>query len=135
MSYDRLIDGYIAHAEAVAYDQSDTNFWAYEGLHALAEENPEAAWPAVLRVVDRTIDEKILNYVSADILEDLLCEHAHALIDRVETLARTDEHFRKALGNVWGWNRMPADVRARLDVLVGHAGRSQKHGHPTSGCS
>jgi hypothetical protein len=119
MGYDRLIAGYLAHAEAVAYDRPDTHFWAYLLLHRVVDKKPEKAWPWVLAVVTRTADPVILNYVASDILEDILCAHPHGLVDRVEALARTDEHFRKALADVLGSNRMPADVRARLDLAVG----------------
>jgi hypothetical protein len=78
----------------------------------------------VLAVVRRTTDPVILNYVAADILEDILCADPRGLVDRVEVLARTDPHFRKALADVWGSNRMPEDVRARLDRAV--AGRQER---------
>ena len=102
MGYERLVTGYLAHAEAVAYDRPDSHFWAYMILHRLVERRPEKAWPWVLAIVNRTVDPVILNYVAADILEDILCVHARGLVDRVEELARTDEHFRKALSDVWG---------------------------------
>jgi hypothetical protein len=40
------------------------------------------------------------------------------MIDRVESRARQDARFRKAIARVWGWTRMSKDIRARLDVLV-----------------
>jgi len=128
MSHERLVAGYLAHAEAVARDQQDQHFWAYLDLHRLAQQKPQAAWPLVVEVVKRVTDEETLGYVSADILEDLLCENGPALIDRVEAQAGADEHFRQALSSVRGWNRMPPDVRARLDVLIGRPADTDKRG-------
>jgi hypothetical protein len=119
MSYERLVEGYLAHANAVAHKRKDTHFWAYEDLHRLAEEKPDAAWPLVLAVVKGATDDQMLEYISADILEDIICDHAEALIERIEVLALADDHFKRALSNVWGWARMPVEVRTRLDVLVG----------------
>jgi hypothetical protein len=119
MSYERLVAGYLAHADAVAHDRDDTHFWAYLDLHRLAEEKPEAAWPLVLGVVEGATDDQMLGYISADILEDIICGHAEALIERIEVLALADDHFKRVLFNVGGWARMPAEVRTRLDVLVG----------------
>ena len=120
MSYERLVAGYLAHAYAVAHKHDDTHFWAYQGLHRLAELKPEAAWPLILEVVKGATDDQMLGYISADILEDIICDHAEALIERIEVLAHADEHFKKALSNVWIWGAsMPADVQTRLYVLVG----------------
>jgi hypothetical protein len=128
MGYERLIAGYLAHAQSVAHERQDSHFWAYLLLHRMADKHPERAWPLVLAVVHRTSDPVILNYVAADILEDILCADPRGLVERVETLARTDPHFRKALSDVWGRNRMPADVRARLDVAVAGTSTSSDAG-------
>jgi len=128
MGYERLIAAYLAHADAIAHDRADSHFWAYLLLQRMVERRPEKAWPLVLAVVQRAPDPAVLNYVAAGILEDILCVHAQGLVDRVERLARADEHFRRALADVWGWSRMPADVRARLDRAVGRAPRDEGAG-------
>jgi hypothetical protein len=127
MQNERLIAGYLEHAEAVAYDCDDPCHWAHQELHDLVRSDPESAWPAVVEVVARVTDNETLEYVSADILEDLVCADPRGLIDRIEVLATSDAHFRRALGAVWGWSRIPADVRARLDALTGEdrLGRSE----------
>jgi len=63
-------------------------------------------------------DEETLGYVAAGALEDLICKHADAMIDRVESRARQNARFRKAVARVWGWTRIPKEIRARLDMLV-----------------
>jgi hypothetical protein len=60
----------------------------------------------------------VLAYLAAGPLEDLLARHPHAFIDRIERLATSDAHFRRAVSGVWGWNSIPSDVRARLDTLL-----------------
>jgi hypothetical protein len=64
-------------------------------------------------------DEDILAYVAAGPLEDLLVRHPYAFIDRIESLARNDAHFRRAMSGVWGWNSIPSELRTRLDTLLG----------------
>jgi len=123
MGYERLVTAYLAHAEAVTYDRPDSHFRAYLLLQRMIDRRPEKAWPLVLAAVQRTSDPAVLNYVAAGILEDILCVHPQALVDRVEMLARTDPHFRQALANVWGWSRMPPEVRARFDRAVGRPAR------------
>ena len=65
------------------------------------------------------MDDDILAFVAAEPLENLLVHHPRAFIDRVEALARQDAHFRRALSGVWGFNSMPAEVRKRIDDLLG----------------
>lgn len=119
MGYERLIVAFLAHADAIAHDRPDSNFWAYLLLHRMIDRRPEQAWPLVVAIVQRAPDPAVLNNVAAGVLEDILCVHATELIDRVEALARTDDQFRRALADVWGWTRIPADVRARMDRAVG----------------
>jgi hypothetical protein len=123
MGYERLVAAYVAHAEAVTHDRVDSHFWAYLLLQRMIDQRPDKAWPLVLATVQRTSDPAVLNYVAASILEDILCVHARALVDHAEAMAGADPHFRKALANVWGWSRMPPDVRARLDRAVGRPAR------------
>jgi len=56
--------------------------------------------------------------VAAGTLEDLICKHPAAIIDRVESRATQDARFRKAIARAWGWTLIPKEIRARLDMLV-----------------
>src|SRR5262245_16482559 len=113
-----VLDGYLAHAEAVSHDREDLHFWAFDEMASLVSSDPETAWGVVVELVARSTDDCTLAYIAAGPLEDLLCEHAPLVIDRVEFSAANDPRFRRALVGVWGWSRMPSDVRARLDRLV-----------------
>jgi len=43
-SHDELLEGYLAHAEAVARQRKDTNFWAVNELADLMRDDPDGAW-------------------------------------------------------------------------------------------
>jgi hypothetical protein len=118
MPYDRLIAGFLAHADAVIHNYQDANFWAYRSLEELIIQDPEGAWTIITRIIHNVHDVETLDYVAASVLEDLICQHPYILIERIEALARADAHFKKALSNVWGWSVLPADIKARLDALV-----------------
>jgi hypothetical protein len=117
-----IISGYLAHAKTTTRDGTDAeNFDANEELDDLVTDEPERAWPLSCEVIRRISpqDEDILAYVAAGPLEDLLVRHPYAFIDRIESLARNDAHFRRAMSGVWGWNSIPSEIRTRLDTLLG----------------
>lgn len=115
---EELLEGYLAHAEAVAHERKDLHFWAYNEMVHLMRDDPDAAWWITVELVARASDDATLGYVAAGPLEDLLCQHPYVIIDRVEGRARQDARFRKALAGVWGSSRIPKDICARLDDLV-----------------
>src|ERR1700720_952715 len=128
LSHDELLEGYLAHAEAVAHERKDTNFWAFNELADLMRDDPDGAWQIIVGLVGRASDEETLGYVAAGPLEDLICQHPEAMIDRVESRAGQDARFRKAIARVWGWTRMPKEIRARLDLLVAEERRRRWRG-------
>ena len=87
-------------------------------LEALIDTQPENAWDFIQALVERATDDA-LDWVGAGPLEDLLCEHGPALIDRVERLATTNARFRKCLTSVWGENRMEPSTYARMKTAAG----------------
>jgi hypothetical protein len=118
-----LADAYLAHVRTRKRDGTDAE--AAEQLDSLVTDEPERAWPLICDIIRRISreDEDQLAYVAAGPLEDLLVRHPHAFIDRIEALAKTDAHFRRAVSGVWGWNTTPSDVRQRLDKLLGEEPR------------
>ena len=117
-----LIARFVTYATATTRDGTDAGcFDANEELDKLVSGEPERAWPLICEIIRRISpqDEDILAYVAAGPLEDLLARHPHTFIDRVEELAQNDAHFRRTVSGVWGWERIPEDVRTRLDKLVG----------------
>jgi hypothetical protein len=118
--HEELVIAYLEHAEAVCLrrEQRDRPT-EVDQLEDLIRGDPERAWAVVQELVRRATRDEVLAYIAAGPLENLLCEHAHAFIDRVEVVAGRDAHFRRALSGVWGWSRMPDDIVARLDALFG----------------
>jgi hypothetical protein len=76
------------------------NFWAFEAVGALVSEEPELAWPFILRLLERAEGQAIFN-IAAGPLEDLLTGHGLQLIDRIAEEARQNEKLRTALTGVW----------------------------------
>jgi len=50
-SHDELLEGYLAHAEAVAHERKDTNFWAVNELADLIRDDPDGAWQVMGELV------------------------------------------------------------------------------------
>jgi hypothetical protein len=115
-----LITAYLLHAATSTRDGTDAEqLAASDELQELVWNDPERAWPVICEVIRRASADDVLAYVAAGPLEDLLVHHPHAFIDRVESLAKEDAHFRWAVSGVWGWNSIPDDVRRRLDKVLG----------------
>jgi hypothetical protein len=91
----------------------------WEQVTDLVGHDLEAGWVVVQDLVRGATADEVLAYVAAGPLEDFLCSHTHRAIDRVLDLASRDAHFRRALSGVWARNRLPGDLRARIDSLLG----------------
>lgn len=91
---ERRIDAWFTYEE---------NFWSFEAMRALVDEQPEEAWPILLRMLDGA-DEGHIGSLSAGPLEDLLHAHGPLLIDRIAAEARTNAKLREALTGVYLWN-------------------------------
>jgi hypothetical protein len=50
-SHDELLEGYLAHAEEVAHERKDTNFWAFNELADLMRDDPDGAWQIIVELV------------------------------------------------------------------------------------
>ena len=121
---EEFLTAYLAHAEAVALHRREQELPpAWERMGGLVQDAPEQAWKVIVELVRRAKRDEVLAYIAAGPLEDLLCEHPYTFIDRVEALAAADAHFKWALSGVWGESRMPDDVRARIDAILGDAPR------------
>jgi hypothetical protein len=90
---EQLLEGYLAHAEAVTHDRKDQHFWAFNEMIDVIRADPESAWEVIVDIIARASDDATLGYVAAGPLEDLICEHPHLMIERVEKRARQDGRF------------------------------------------
>ncbi|HKV11997.1 MAG TPA: hypothetical protein VJ725_27885 [Thermoanaerobaculia bacterium] len=111
----------IAAACAAAADLdpgSEEHQWALDKLHRLVRFLPERAWPIIVRMVELAPSEAAVDVIAAGPLEDLLCFHGEAFIERIEKEAKEDPHFRFALGGVWQ-RTISEPVWRRVNRLTG----------------
>ena len=113
---DALVSGYITHAGRGPDD--DEYFWAWNALYEMVRDDPEGAWPIIQKLIDQAPSDQVLAFIAAGPLEDLLCEHGPAMIERVLKWAKKEYRSRRALRGVWGWSRMDEQIRARVDEAV-----------------
>lgn len=78
----------------------EKNFWAFGTMWSLVSDEPETAWPIILRLLEQADGQRIGN-IAAGPLEDLLCGHGLAFIDRIEAEAQSNPKLREALTGVW----------------------------------
>ena len=97
--------------------EREAEFWAFERLSNLVQDDPEEAWKVIeaMRRLDGT--DSILANIAAGPLEDLLVYHGDKFIDRFELLARDDQQFRKMLGAVWQ-NNMSDILWTRVKAIA-----------------
>lgn len=98
---------------ACAYITYEETFWAWEELdRILREEGLEAAWPLILKLVEKGSD-RVLCAVGAGLLEDIIDTYGATVIERVEERARQDSRFRFCLSHVWP-SSIPPAIWARV---------------------
>jgi len=82
----------------------------------LPREEPEACWAVILEILSRIPADptnQLFQVLAAGMMEDLLAEHGHTFIDRVEEQARRNPSFNLLLGGVWQ-NAMADDIWSRV---------------------
>jgi hypothetical protein len=96
----------------------DDLFWAWEEVTALVHAEPEAAWPLVRTLVAESQGETELYYVAAGPLEDFLALHGKRFLQRILADADADDQLRRALGGVWGGERMDPEVWRAIQAVA-----------------
>ncbi len=83
-------------------------------LHDACYENPEAAWIAILQILERdlTIDQTAM--LAAGPLENLMVQHGSVFIDRVEDQAKNSSRFNHLLGGIWRQD-IPEEIWRRIE--------------------
>jgi hypothetical protein len=120
----KLIDAYLEYGRRGPDKPPDEELqWAYDEVCGLIDFSDDAntALDFVLALVTRT-PEPLLDWVAAGPVEDLLCHHGPAVIERVLREAGSDAKLRLALHGVWGRDRMAPEVAQQLDEFVGRRG-------------
>lgn len=93
--------------------KKDSDFWAFEQMEELVQNEPENAWNCILKIMYMNSSDTVLGNLSAGPLEELLFNHGGGFIDRVETLARQNPKFTKLIKGVWV-SEMPKEVKTKL---------------------
>jgi hypothetical protein len=104
---------YQARCHAVGMARAE-GIESWNRLTDMVWNDPESAWPVILLMIEAASTDSLLRDVAAGPLEELLSNHAHDFIDRIEDHARKDAKFRKCLCGVWGWFSIPATAQTRL---------------------
>jgi hypothetical protein len=119
----RFVDEYLAYAASVRDGVLDNSKqWVFDEFNRLVREEPEEAWRLIQDAVHRSGNDQILAFVAAGPLEDLIRLHARAFMERIETAAANDRHFRRAVSGVWV-SDLPEDLQRRLERLIGEEPR------------
>ena len=80
--------------------------------------DPEAAWEAVLRIMQHELSNEQIALLAAGPIEDLLAWHGTQFIDRIEAEARRSPAFAHVLGGVWRHD-MPQEIWQRVESARG----------------
>jgi hypothetical protein len=92
-----LVEAYQRHIR----HGGDDEFWAWERVHDIvADPDANRAYDLVLKLVCSAPDNQ-LGRVGAGPVEKLVRYHSSALIDQIESEARTDPRFCEALASIW----------------------------------
>lgn len=109
-----------AYLHSWSGENSASTSWANDALDDLVHQTPERAWSILCPLVERAATDQILAIIAAGPLEDLLCLHGPAFLDRVEEQARREPRFRHGLAGVWGSSTMEPRVYQRIREVVGN---------------
>lgn len=110
----KLAEGWIAYWNAPENSQErEALSWVGDKEYDLMQDEPGQIWLLILEVLKRNRSDRIQEVLSAGPLEDLLAKHGEAMIDKVETEARSNPVFAQLLGGVWK-NAMTDEIWARV---------------------
>jgi len=111
-----LVEGYLEFADRVVSGDREVSQWAMEAVAELVRDDPDVAWSVITEIIARAKNDRILGFVAAGPLEELLVNHGHRVMPDVEGLARSDQKFRRALTGVWISG--PSDIAKKIEILV-----------------
>lgn len=98
--------------------ESLATYPAFERFEDAVGRDPELAWDAILRVIEQSASDFVLENLAAGPLETLIGRHSLLFIERIEQRAAVDERFQWLLGGVWQ-GRIPAEIWERIKVAQG----------------
>lgn len=100
--------------------EAEKTYCAYLVLDHLARTHPEDAWQVILKIIELSDDDFVLENVAAGPLESLIASHGRSLIDRIESRATADPKFVWVLRGVWQ-GKIDDYLWARLMAVAGES--------------
>jgi hypothetical protein len=113
-----LIAAWIRHEQKEHTAKDDPDLGAVEQLDEIIEADPQRAYTLVDRIAQQSDDKNVLASLGAGPIEDLLCQHGEAFIDRILERARSDPRWRFAFGCVWSGRIASEIVKHRVDDAI-----------------
>lgn len=98
------VDAYIAYQSNYDYKsdkQSDQNFWSVMKFFEQMPDKPQLCWKAILEILNRNPQEKVLGVLAAGPLENLIEDHGSDFIEEIEKEANQNPDFKLLLNGVW----------------------------------
>jgi len=115
---ERLVNTWISYSSSTRLNPAvEPEYWAWEELDRLCRKSPEVAWTVILRILNSTDHEFVLENLAAGPLETLLGRHGRNFIELIEDRAEADLRFRWLLAGVWK-NSIPDELWSRLQAAV-----------------
>jgi hypothetical protein len=102
---------------AAAWCMSEVTFWASDLL--VGELDPLTAWDYMVAVARSPLSDDDLRTFGAGSPETLLDDHGEAVIDRIESDARSDARVRLMLSGAWQTVRMDDRLWQRVEDVLG----------------
>jgi hypothetical protein len=96
-----LIQPYFRWMKQGYLEEESEDFWAWEYVENLIEQDPQAAWRAILALIQGAPSKDALRNVGAGHLEDFLKVHITEFGDQVIEEASHNERLLAALRSVW----------------------------------
>ncbi len=120
LSIDKLQEWALAYIDFQSKDElpdeGDSSWWPVWKFYDLGEDNPEDCWNAIQLIIDKTDNEKVLGMLAAGPLEDLIEDHGHKFIERIEAEADRNPKFYKVLS--WIWESGSHDIWSRIEKVL-----------------
>ncbi|HKU09383.1 MAG TPA: hypothetical protein VJR30_25215 [Bradyrhizobium sp.] len=115
MSVPALARAWVEQYSKSDRDRDDNFFVLMDFERDLREEDPDRAIDLILEILEIETNPVLLSMLAAGPLEDVI---SMTTIDRIEREAAANKRFASLLGGVW-YFRAPAELKARLDALIG----------------
>lgn len=95
--------------------------WVDDFEYEAVYKNPDLAIDFVLEVLNHATTDKTKEVLAAGPLEQVLANHGNKIIERVESLARSNPEFSSLLGGVWQ-NSMSTEIWLRVQSVWNRSG-------------